>query len=161
MRFEIQRKSILTKTHIKGETTLTLDLTENTIDETVVSVENPPDDLNVEHPQENIENKESALEHLAKNLETTGKYRELTEEAKPNDIIAFKVFMPDFQKSDYVIGLVESVNKRDKPNDYDIIFTIMAGSVHIQHLRDDDDEEQNIQIGINRMDMFDAKLLEL
>lgn len=106
---------------------------------------------------------ESALEQLAKNLETAGKYKELIEEAKPNDIIAFKVFTPNFEKSDYIIGLVESINTRNNPNDYDLILSIMAGSVHIKHLTDSDENNANqtIQIGINRMDLFDAKVIEL
>lgn len=116
------------------------------------------------HPEETTDAEpESALEQLAKNLETTGKYKELIEEAKPNDIIAFKVFTPNFEKSGYVIGLVESINTRNNPNDYDIILSIMAGSVHIEHLTefDENDANRSIQIGINRMDLFDAKVIEL
>lgn len=106
---------------------------------------------------------ESALEQLAKNLETIGKYKELIEEAKPNDIIAFKVFTPNFDKSEYVIGMVESINARNNPNDYDLILSIMAGSLNIQHLTESDENDANrsIQIGINRMDLFDAKVIEL
>lgn len=159
--------------YIKGEVGFRLPTTmpepndeilETSLMETTV-IENPIPAAAITNHQEEITvaEPESALEQLAKNLETVGKYKELIEEAKPNDIIAFKVFTPNFEKSGYVIGLVESINIRNDPNDYDLILSIMAGSVHIEHLTDSDENNANqaIQIGINRMDLFDAKVIEL
>lgn len=84
------------------------------------------------------EKKESALEHLAKNLESTGKYQELTgqqsDNIKPNDIIAFKVFGPDLKGklSDYIIAMVEDVKKKHDDDvdqlDYDLILSIMGNN---------------------------------
>lgn len=110
---------------------------------------------------------EPALEILARNLDISDKCKELLGEAQQNDIIAFKVFTPDFQMSNqHVIGLVDSVIKRDsavnRTDDYDLILTIMAGNSQIEHLKiNDDNDSQSVQIGINRMDMFDVKLLKL
>lgn len=56
----------------------------------------------------NTNGNESALEHLAKNIDAIGKYRELKEDVKINDMIAFKVMSPSFQPSEYIIGLVEN-----------------------------------------------------
>lgn len=74
------------------------------------------------------EPKESALETLAKNLETSGKYEEMTDAPKEMDMIAFKVFTPDFQKSDYVIGLAEKVIGEVIPgrHDYDLLIQILG-----------------------------------
>lgn len=71
---------------------------------------------------------EPALEQLAKNLETMGKYRDLDNDIKEMDMLAFKVFTPSFQKSDYVIGLVETIIGKDnvEQQDYDLALQIMG-----------------------------------
>lgn len=69
---------------------------------------------------------ESALELLAKNLDATGKYRLLTDEVKENDMIAFRVLTPDFETSDYIIGLIEKINKTtNAANQIDWDFTLL------------------------------------
>lgn len=151
---------------IEGEVNLTLPAL---IDETpfansaeITVIEMGKKEMDVPVETESNENEGSALENLAKNLDSTGGYKNLMGEAKANDIIAFKVFKPNFEKSDYIIGLVETINRRDNPDDYDLILTIMAGNAHVEHLQVfDEGDNQTSQIGINRMDMFDAKLLEL
>lgn len=78
--------------------------------------------------------KESALENLAKNLESIGKYKELTcghsDNVKQNDIIAFKVLGTDLKMTDYIIAMVEDVEKKRGDNvdqmDYDLILLIMG-----------------------------------
>lgn len=67
----------------------------------------------------------SALENLAKNLEKTGKYREMQSDVKVNDMIAFKVMTPDFQVSDYAIGLVEDL-EGDTSASFDLTLLIMG-----------------------------------
>ncbi|XP_031634945.1 uncharacterized protein LOC116348174 isoform X2 [Contarinia nasturtii] len=102
------------------------------------------------------EKEEPALEHLAKHLETIGKYREIDNDIKEMDMIAFKVFTPNFQKSDYIIGLVESIIE------HDLILQIMAGSNQIAHLNDSNEgDTESIRIQINKMDIFDGKILML
>ncbi|XP_055301361.1 uncharacterized protein LOC129567971 isoform X3 [Sitodiplosis mosellana] len=111
-----------------------------------------------------LEKAEPALEQLAKNLETIGKYKDMHNDVKEMDMIAFKVFTLNFEKSDYVIGLVESIIGRTTPEqqDYDLMLQIMAGGKHIEHLSDPtSDENDTIRIQINRMDIFDAKILTL
>lgn len=78
-------------------------------------------DMSVEKPK-------SALENLAMDLETTGKYKDMNNDAKETDMIAFKVFTPSFEKSDYVIGLVESIIGKERPDqqDYDLALSIMG-----------------------------------
>lgn len=75
-----------------------------------------------------LEVQESALEKLAKNLETTGKYKELLNDVNEMDMIAFKVFTPSFEMSDYIIGLVESVIGKTAPEqqDFDLMLQIMG-----------------------------------
>lgn len=109
---------------------------------------------------------ESALEKLASQPETIDKYNDMTNDVKEMDMIAFKVFTPNFEQSGYVIGLVEEIVGRTTPQqqDYDLILQIMgkkniyldffharfqldfnglyfcclftAGHSHIEHLRD-------------------------
>lgn len=71
------------------------------------------------------EPKETALEQLAKNLETVGKYRTLDNDIKDYDMIAFKVFKPTFEMSNYVIAMVEEIN-RNEGTDYDLVLLIMG-----------------------------------
>lgn len=82
----------------------------------------------VEDKGASSEKQQPALEHLAQNLETIGKYKDMENNVKEMDMIAFKVFMPNFEKSDYVIGLVESIIGRQSSdqNDYDLTFLIMG-----------------------------------
>lgn len=137
----------------------------------------------------NVKKQESALETLARDLEASGKYKVMQNDAKETDMIAFKVFTPNFEKSEYVIGLLETIIGKNTPEqqDYDLGLLIMgnqkknpifrktkviigiffvsiltAGSKHIEHLsgqitRDND----YIRLQINRMDIFDAKILTL
>lgn len=72
---------------------------------------------------------ESALESLAKNLEATGKYRELKTDVKVNDMIAFRVMTADFQISGYVIGLVEELHGDVNVPSYDLTILIMGKSL--------------------------------
>ena len=78
---------------------------------------------------------ESALEQLAKNLEATGKYRDMQNDVKEMDMIAFKVFTPSFEMSDYVIGLVESVIGKTTPEqqDFDLMLQIMGKRMMTKH----------------------------
>lgn len=69
---------------------------------------------------------ESALENLAKNLEATGKYRELQIDVNVNDMIAFKVMTADFQISGYVIGLIEELIGNTSDPSYDLTLLIMG-----------------------------------
>lgn len=73
----------------------------------------------------------SALEQLAKNLDEMGKQNPLLNEVNPNDIIAFKVFMPSFQLSEYIIGMVESFEDNHKidERDFDITLLIMGKNI--------------------------------
>lgn len=75
-----------------------------------------------------VEKPKSALENLAKDLDTTGKYKDMNNDVKETDMIAFKVFTPSFEKSDYVIGLVESIIGKERPDqqDYDLALSIMG-----------------------------------
>lgn len=83
-------------------------------------------------PNENEEktkkDSEPVLEQLAKNIETLDKYKDMKNVVKQMDMIAFKVFTPNFEKSDYVIGLVESIvgETTSNPQDYDLILQIMG-----------------------------------
>lgn len=74
------------------------------------------------------ETTESALEILAKNVDEIGKYKDMNNDAKEMEMIAFKVFTPSFEKSDYVIGLVESIIGKSTPDqkDYDLVLQIMG-----------------------------------
>lgn len=74
---------------------------------------------------------ESALENLAKNLETIGKYRELQSDVKVHDMIAFKVMTADFQISDYVIGMIEELHGDTSDPSYDLTLLIMGESNNI------------------------------
>lgn len=71
---------------------------------------------------------ESALEQLANQPEAISKYTDMTNDVKEMDMIAFKVFTPNFEQSDYVIGLVEAIVGRTSPNqqDYDLVLQIMG-----------------------------------
>lgn len=69
---------------------------------------------------------ESALENLAKNLEAIGKYRQLQNDVKVHDMIAFKVMTVDFQISDYVIGLIEQLHGDTSIPSYDLTLLIMG-----------------------------------
>lgn len=134
---------------------------------------------------------ETALENLAKNLEKNGKYKDMPSDVKEMDMIAFKVLMPDFVKSDYAIGIIQAIIGKTTPEkeDYDLsvlimgknriffvlflfnlrlkrltktVFIISAGSENIEHLIDqDDNDDGSMHIQINRMDIFDAKILFL
>lgn len=130
---------------------------------------------------------ESALETLAKNLETVGKYKEMQTDVKVNDMIAFKVMTADFQISDYVIGLVEELHGDTNNPSYDLSLLIMgtygirifrqmrqcdsinedfsftAGRDHIKHLAisDDDDVAEMLRIQIDRQDIYECKILEM
>lgn len=83
-----------------------------------------------------LEKPESALEQLAKNLETIGKYKDIDNDVKEMDMIAFKIFTPNFEKSEYVIGLVESIIGRNAPEqqDYDLMLQIMGKQIIIKYL---------------------------
>lgn len=83
---------------------------------------------NVDEDNPSLEKPESALEQLAKNLETIGKYKNIDNDVKEMDMIAFKIFTPNFEKSDYVIGLVESIIGRNAPeqHDFDLMLQIMG-----------------------------------
>lgn len=74
------------------------------------------------------EKPEPALEQLAKNLETIGKYRDMHNDVNEMDMIAFKVFTPNFEKSDYIIALVESIIGRSnlEQQDFDLTLQIMG-----------------------------------
>lgn len=71
---------------------------------------------------------ESALEQLANQPETINKYNDMTNDVKEMDMIAFKVFTPSFEQSNYVIGLVEEIVGRTAPDqqDYDLVLQIMG-----------------------------------
>lgn len=88
----------------------------------------------VEDKGASSEKQQPALEHLAQNLETIGKYKDMENNVKEMDMIAFKVFTPNYEKSDYVIGLVESIIGRHSfdQNDYDLTFLIM-GKINIKN----------------------------
>lgn len=79
---------------------------------------------------------ESALEQLAKNLEATGKYRDMQNDANEMDMVAFKVFTPNFEMSDYVIGLVESIIGKTaaEQQDFDLTLQIMGKRMMTKHL---------------------------
>lgn len=71
---------------------------------------------------------ESALEQLANQPETISKYNDMTNDVKEMDMIAFKVFTPSFEQSNYVIGLVEEIIGRTTVDqqDYDLVLQIMG-----------------------------------
>lgn len=72
------------------------------------------------------EPKGTALEELAKNLEIIGdKYRSLDDTIKDFDMIAFKVLVPPCEKSNYVIGMVEDIN-RISDKDFYLTLLIMG-----------------------------------
>lgn len=87
-------------------------------------------EYNAEVMETSVDRQETALENLAKNLETIGKYKDMQNDVKEMDMIAFKVFTPDFVKSNYVIGLVEAVIGKNAPEqqDYDLTLLIMGKS---------------------------------
>lgn len=72
-----------------------------------------------------MEPKETALEQLARNLETVGKYRTLDDDVKEYEMIAFKVFKPTFELSNNVIAMVEEIN-RNEGGDFDLVLLIMG-----------------------------------
>lgn len=80
-----------------------------------------------DNAEQSAESNESALEKLAKNLEAIGKYRALDNDVKEFDMVAFKVFAPTFQMSNYVIGMVEGIN-RMAGDDFDLTLLIMGKS---------------------------------
>lgn len=79
----------------------------------------------IESNAASLEPKETALEQLAKNLETVGKYRTLDNDIKEYDMIAFKVFKPTFEMSNYVIAMVEEIS-RNEGADFDLVLLIMG-----------------------------------
>lgn len=120
-------------------------LNENVIDEILAEkiiengskIEEPSPLINDHHPTPekhtddidmSVEKPKSALENLAEDLETIGKYKDMNNDVKETDMIAFKVFTPNFEKSDYVIGLVESIIGKERPDqqDYDLSLSIMG-----------------------------------
>lgn len=70
----------------------------------------------------------SALEQLAQNIDEIEKYKDMNNDAKEMDMIAFKVFTPSFEMSDYVIGLVEKIigEMSSDQQDYDLVLQIMG-----------------------------------
>lgn len=84
-------------------------------------------ELSTEPPSvPHVELKATALEELAKNLETIGdKYRSLDNSVKDFDMIAFKVLVPPIEKSSYVIGMVEDIN-RISDSDFYLTLLIMG-----------------------------------
>lgn len=87
---------------------------------------------------EKTETKESALEILARDLEASGMYKVMQNDAKEMDMIAFKVFTPNFEKSEYVIALIESIIGKNTPEqqDYDLTLLIMGeGTIKISDLK--------------------------
>lgn len=140
------------------------------------------DPIAVHNPSNNVP--ESALEQLANQPDTIEKYNDMTNDVKEMDMIAFKVFTPNFEQSNYIIGLVETIVGRTTADqqDYDLVLQIMgkcmilleisatytifccclfsAGRSHIEHLRDPTaSDDKDIHIQINRMDIFNAKIL--
>lgn len=79
------------------------------------------------------ENSKPALESLAADLEKIATFNDLNNDVNEMDMIAFKVFTPTFEKSDFVIGLVESVigKERDDQKDYDLSLIIMGKHILI------------------------------
>lgn len=73
---------------------------------------------------------ESALEQLANQPEAISKYNDMTNDVKEMDMIAFKVFTPNFEQSNYIIGLVEEIVGRTTTDqqDYDLVLQIMGKS---------------------------------
>lgn len=71
---------------------------------------------------------ESALQQLANQPEAISKYNDMTNDVKVMDMIAFKVFTPNFEQSSYVIGLVEEIIGRTttEQQDYDLVIQIMG-----------------------------------
>lgn len=78
-----------------------------------------------EAAEQSAEPNESALERLARNLEAIGKYRALDNDVKEFEMVAFKVFAPTFQMSNYVIGMVEAINRKTA-DDFDLTMLIMG-----------------------------------
>lgn len=74
---------------------------------------------------------ESALEQLANQPEAISKYNDMTNDVKEMDMIAFKVFTPNFEQSNYIIGLVEEIVGRTTTDqqDYDLVLQIMGKSI--------------------------------
>lgn len=70
----------------------------------------------------------SALEQLANQPDEISKHQDMTGDVKEMDMIAFKVFTPNFQQSSYIIGLVEAIVGRTTPDrqDYDLVLQIMG-----------------------------------
>lgn len=85
------------------------------------------------HESDSIPNEEkvvgsnapSALEQLAKNLDNMTNYKTLQNNVNLNDIVAFKVFMPSFELSEYIIGMVEAVENKNAMNDGDFELTLL------------------------------------
>lgn len=67
----------------------------------------------------------SALEQLAKNLDEMSNHKPLLNDVNQNDIIAFKVFMPTFELSEYIIGMVESFERNNAINEGDFEITLL------------------------------------
>lgn len=94
----------------------------------------PLDDSETENKLEtSMEKQEPALETLAKNLEQMGKFKVMQNDIKETDMIAFKIFTPNFEKSEYVIGLIESIIGKNTPEqqDYDLALLIMGKHMKI------------------------------
>lgn len=90
---------------------------------------NPLEGVETENKMEtSMEKQETALETLAKNLEQMGKFKVMENDVKETDMIAFKVFTPNFEMSEYVIGLVEAIIGKSTPEqqDYDLKLLIMG-----------------------------------
>lgn len=82
----------------------------------------------LEKSESKVEKQEPALEKLAKELEASGMYKVMQNDVKEADMIAFKVFTPNFEKSAYVIGLIESIigKNTSEQQDYDFTLLIMG-----------------------------------
>lgn len=76
----------------------------------------------------------SALEQLAKNLDEMSNYKILLNIVNPNDIIAFKVFTPSFELSEYIIGMVESFEKTNAINEGDFELTLLIMGKYFSYL---------------------------
>lgn len=147
-------------------------------------------------PAEEEPHQESALDQLAKNFETVGKYRPLDADLKVNDMIAFRVMTTDFRLSDYAIGMIEEIDGDVSSADCNFTIQIMGnfnlteqknfkiskmeflisifflflfvrlltgGKDNVKHLSGNDDvaDSSFSRIQINKIDIYDSKIVEL
>lgn len=97
-----------------------------------------------EKPTENLRTKATALEALAQNSEQLDSFARMEPKTpiKIGDIIAFKVFTPSLEISNYIIALVEVVHiPSDKSfdtinMDYDLTIEIMGRYIIYEYERD-------------------------